>query len=95
MIWLGIILVTEALFIAFAVATSPDYYRLRGVVVIINMILITLFAPKLVDIFGFTTNLGNALYVATMTGQAIMVANGKWTWLSAPYRSHCSCSPSS
>jgi uncharacterized integral membrane protein (TIGR00697 family) len=63
----------EAGLIAYA---SASLYRLRGLVVI-NMVLITLLAAKQIEVLGFTSNLGNALYVGVMTAQTITLAAGR------------------
>jgi uncharacterized PurR-regulated membrane protein YhhQ (DUF165 family) len=43
----------------------------------INMVLITLYGAKLVEILGYTSNLGSACYVGAMTGQTMILMTGR------------------
>lgn len=51
---------------------ANGFYRLRTLIVS-NMVLITLFAPKLISMFGYTTNLGVIFYATAMLAQMMII----------------------
>lgn len=63
----------EAIWI-YASASTPGPYRLRGVVVI-NLLLVALFAPKIMVIEGFATNITSIAYAGAFAAQMILIMN--------------------
>jgi len=69
--YLLITVLIEAIYI-FLSTKKPGPYQMRGIVVI-NMILITAFAPKLFSAVGLTSNIGNIFYAAVALIQALIL----------------------
>lgn len=63
----------EAIWI-FVAAATPGPYRLRGTVVI-NLLLVAIFAPKLMNVFGHTTNITSVAYASAFAAQMILIMN--------------------
>ena len=68
MIWL--IVLAELIFLLYAAVSRAPYYLRRFTV--LNMILITLFAPRLIEVGGMVTNVGTIFYSAVMVSQLLI-----------------------
>ena len=71
--YLSLILLVEAAYIIYAVRGDKQF-KLRGVV-LINMILIGLFAPKLFSLDGVVSNVANLFYASIFCAQTIVQRN--------------------
>jgi uncharacterized PurR-regulated membrane protein YhhQ (DUF165 family) len=73
MVAFAYLVITEYALIWYA---SSNLIWLRAVVGI-NMVLITLYGAKLVEVLGYTSNLGSVCYVGAMTGQTMILMAGR------------------
>lgn len=70
MTWILLLCVAEVSLLAYALL-SPGPFRIRDLIAI-NMVLISLFASKLLTVFGYTTNVANIFYATVVLSQAVI-----------------------